>query len=194
MNTNQKGFINIIVIICILLLAGAGLYFGTNKGVSPMPSPTPSPIPSPNPKPNPTPEPVACTQEAMQCPDGSYVSRTGSNCEFAKCPTTPVSADGYIAGHVTIGPFCPVEQEGHPCPVPPYAYTSREAVVYGLDGVTVKTKKHLDTEGNYKIALAPGTYFVQIDPAGIGAGEKKKVSVVSLKTSTVNFDIDTGIR
>jgi hypothetical protein len=30
--------------------------------------------------------PVACTQEAVQCPDGSYVGRTGSNCEFAQCP------------------------------------------------------------------------------------------------------------
>ncbi len=29
---------------------------------------------------------VACTQEAMQCPDGSYVGRTGPNCEFAQCP------------------------------------------------------------------------------------------------------------
>lgn len=27
-----------------------------------------------------------CTQEAKQCPDGSWVSRTGPNCEFAKCP------------------------------------------------------------------------------------------------------------
>ena len=30
--------------------------------------------------------PRACTQEAKQCPDGSYVGRTGKNCEFAKCP------------------------------------------------------------------------------------------------------------
>lgn len=28
----------------------------------------------------------ACSQEAKQCPDGSYVSRTGPNCEFAPCP------------------------------------------------------------------------------------------------------------
>jgi hypothetical protein len=28
----------------------------------------------------------ACTQEAKQCPDGSYVGRTGPNCEFAECP------------------------------------------------------------------------------------------------------------
>ncbi|MEK7643377.1 MAG: thioredoxin family protein [Patescibacteria group bacterium] len=29
---------------------------------------------------------IACPADAMQCPDGSYVSRTGSQCEFAKCP------------------------------------------------------------------------------------------------------------
>lgn len=29
---------------------------------------------------------VACTMEAKLCPDGSYVSRTGPNCEFAPCP------------------------------------------------------------------------------------------------------------
>src|SRR3989344_3159274 len=32
-----------------------------------------------------TPTPQACTQEAKQCPDGSFVSRTGPNCAFAPC-------------------------------------------------------------------------------------------------------------
>lgn len=27
-----------------------------------------------------------CTQDAKQCPDGSYVGRQGPNCEFKKCP------------------------------------------------------------------------------------------------------------
>lgn len=27
-----------------------------------------------------------CTMEARQCPDGSYVARTGPNCTFEKCP------------------------------------------------------------------------------------------------------------
>lgn len=30
--------------------------------------------------------PVACTMEARMCPDGSYVGRTGPNCEFTPCP------------------------------------------------------------------------------------------------------------
>ena len=32
-------------------------------------------------------EPVVCTADAMQCPDGSFVGRTGPNCEFV-CPGT----------------------------------------------------------------------------------------------------------
>lgn len=32
----------------------------------------------------------ACTMEAKLCPDGSYVGRTGPNCEFSPCPT-PIS-------------------------------------------------------------------------------------------------------
>lgn len=32
--------------------------------------------------------PVACTQEAKECPDGSFVSRTGPNCEFSPCPVS----------------------------------------------------------------------------------------------------------
>jgi hypothetical protein len=27
-----------------------------------------------------------CTADAMQCPDGSYVSRSGPQCQFAACP------------------------------------------------------------------------------------------------------------
>jgi len=33
-------------------------------------------------------EPVFCTQDAKLCPDGSYVGRTGPNCEFTVCPAT----------------------------------------------------------------------------------------------------------
>lgn len=30
-----------------------------------------------------------CTMEAMICPDGSSVSRSGDKCEFAACPDAP---------------------------------------------------------------------------------------------------------
>ena len=31
-------------------------------------------------------EPIACTMDAKLCPDGSYVSRHGPDCEFDACP------------------------------------------------------------------------------------------------------------
>ncbi len=34
---------------------------------------------------------IACSQEAKQCPDGSYVGRTGPNCQFAPCPRTTIT-------------------------------------------------------------------------------------------------------
>jgi hypothetical protein len=50
-------------------------------------------------------DPVACTMEAKICPDGSSVSRTGPNCEFAPCPGEP----GYV----------PPPARPKPAPVPP---------------------------------------------------------------------------
>lgn len=43
-------------------------------------------------------EPVACTMDAMMCPDGSYVGRTGPNCEFV-CPDLPEVPDD-IQAHI----------------------------------------------------------------------------------------------
>lgn len=60
------------------------------------PSPT-SVVPSEpgtiEPWPAPGDEPgVACTMEAKQCPDGSYVGRQPPSCQFAPCPTSGAGA------------------------------------------------------------------------------------------------------
>ncbi len=43
-------------------------------------------VTAPPKRPDPKDNPIACTMEAKQCPDGSYVGRTGPNCEFTPCP------------------------------------------------------------------------------------------------------------
>ena len=63
-----------------------------------------------------TPTPVACTMEAMQCSDGSYVSRQGPMCTFATCPSaTPAvpatQIEGCVSGNLfsaTSGRSCTV--------------------------------------------------------------------------------------
>lgn len=101
---------------------------------------------------------------------------------------------GYLTGHISIGPFCPVEREGVPCPIPPGAYSSREVLIYKENGETIVKKVKIDDKGDYKTELEQGNYLVQVRPAGIGEGEKKRANIKSSQTNIVNFDIDTGIR
>ncbi|MBI2053568.1 MAG: Hint domain-containing protein [Candidatus Sungbacteria bacterium] len=69
----HRGIIGLIPIVIIFFLtAGAALYFaGTSLEIVPPPGRVWS---------------GACTEEAMQCPDGSFVGRTGPKCEFMPCP------------------------------------------------------------------------------------------------------------
>jgi len=67
---NKKGFVNIAVIIIFVVIILAGVvYFWLEKEMTSITDPSI----------------VACTEDAMQCPDGSYVGRSGKNCEFV-CP------------------------------------------------------------------------------------------------------------
>ena len=60
---------------------------------TPQQTTTPQETPAPELTPEVTQTPMACTQEAMICPDGSAVGRVGPNCEFAPCPeATPTPA------------------------------------------------------------------------------------------------------
>ena len=60
----QKGLIMWIIVFVLLIVAGFFLW----------------------PKLSQAPGETLCTMEAKLCPDGSYVGRTGPNCEFARCP------------------------------------------------------------------------------------------------------------
>lgn len=44
--------------------------------------------------PPPPPGPIACTADAKQCPDGSYVGRVPPSCEFAPCPSYEIEPTG----------------------------------------------------------------------------------------------------
>lgn len=139
-------------------------------------------------------KPVACTIEAKLCPDGSYVSRQGPNCEFAKCKD--ISTMGTIKGKVGVGPICPVERVGIPCPVPPEAYTSREIILYASDEITIIKSMHFLADGTYSFQVPAGTYVINIPQQGVGGSKDlpKTITVTSGQTVEVDFSIDTGIR
>lgn len=64
-----RGFTtSVILLFIVLFLAVVGVLFMNAKSAS-------------------APAETACTADAMLCPDGTAVGRSGPNCEFAPCPT-----------------------------------------------------------------------------------------------------------
>lgn len=90
MSKEEKGFAFLapLVIIIVLVILGISAYFTfqkakefssqqNNQAQTPAVSQEQNTIQN---------QQTVCTQEAKQCPDGSFVSRTGPNCDFAECP------------------------------------------------------------------------------------------------------------
>lgn len=65
-----------IIIICILAITIGVVYFSSSDGK----------IVDPGDNGGTDNDQVFCTLDAKECPDGSYVGRTGPNCEFTACP------------------------------------------------------------------------------------------------------------
>ena len=105
---------------------------------------------------------------------------------------------GVLTGSVSIGPICPVEQEGVPCPVPPDLYAGVQVVVESLATGRLVAREALDAQGRYRMELPAGSYRVELEHRlGIdrGASERPKIArVEATETTVLDFEIDTGIR
>lgn len=131
---------------------------------------------------------------AFPCPTGYVCKLDGAYPDAGGHCVIP-DGKGTLSGQVTIGPNCPVERVGVPCPPPPEAYALREFSVT-QNGKVIATF-HADMTGNYLISLAPGTYIVTSAKTGIGYMSKDLPATVTIKMgipATLNIDVDTGIR
>jgi hypothetical protein len=93
---------------------------------------------------------------------------------------------------VTIGPQCPVEQMGSPCPDAPYA--ALITVTAHGDDVAEGTS---GSDGRFRIDLEPGTYTVVAgspDGRGIAIGTPVDVVVREDAFAHVDLSVDSGIR
>ncbi len=143
------------------------------------------------------PTPVVCTQEAKQCPDGSYVSRSGPQCQFAACPEVvpkpvPVVSYGYISGVVGVSPVCGIQTDPpRPgCDFGPYQTT---LFFTNTKGVVIKTTS--DVAGKYSIRLPIGTYKVHAQGGDLYPACPVDTTVVvgANKTATNDITCNSGI-
>ena len=99
---------------------------------------------------------------------------------------------GGIEGRVTIGPQCPVVQEGSPCPDAPYA----ARITVTADGDPVEEGRS-DASGAFRIPVAPGEYTVvagPVDGQSIASGTPVRVIVEPGAFTHIDLSVDSGIR
>jgi hypothetical protein len=116
--------------------------------------------------------------------------------EVAGCAQFSGSAElvGYLEGQVKLGPMCPVERNGAPCPVPPEAYAAQEILL--LNKAEVIARVRPDSHGSYRIAIRPGKYVADINRLGVASSGDvpREVEIRAADTTRLDIAIDTGIR
>jgi hypothetical protein len=117
------------------------------------------------------------------------------------CASTGTRADtGILTGKVTVGPLTPVEHVDVTPTLPdPAVFTSRHLLLYAADGMTLIEEIPVHAAGYYgvyNVTLKPGTYVLGYPQQGVGGARGLPATVVidAGKTTTLDVDIDTGIR
>ena len=102
--------------------------------------------------------------------------------------------EGVLEGRVTIGPWTPVEPIGGSHP-PPEVYTSRRIVLEGA--LFQKVGIPMDGTGFFSARVKAGAYSLTMTNCtflGCSRVLPTTVTVKTGETTTVDIDIDTGIR
>ena len=102
--------------------------------------------------------------------------------------------DSGIEGQVLIGPMCPVVQEGTPCPDQPYQATID---VWNADRSQKLRTFETDSEGLFRVPLAPGEYYIDPQPPDTGGPPTPIPQTVTVSANSfvqVTIEYDSGIR
>ena len=109
---------------------------------------------------------------------------------------SPAESGSGIAGVVRLGPQCPVEVEGQPCPDIPapgvrvLIAQQLPGELYGAGDRAAETTT--DTKGRFRVAVPPGAYVVTAE-AGMSC-EFMDAVVAAGAFTVINVPCDTGIR
>lgn len=116
---------------------------------------------------------------------------TGTVTPAAATATLPPNGDTGIEGMVTIGPTCPVERVGSPCPDRPY-----EATIAVLDSAGRQVAEaRSGADGHFLVLLPPGTYTLRPRQSGTPPhAAEVTVTVAAGYMTDVQVAFDSGIR
>ena len=104
---------------------------------------------------------------------------------------------GFVEGHLKIVSAKEVElAEASPSTGTAENYPDYPLVIRSKAGQREVARVTADREGNYRVALPPGDYILDVQGRGRGhvRAKPQPFTVVSNQTVRVDMDIDTGIR
>ena len=114
------------------------------------------------------------------------------------CLASDNAAFGFLEGHLKI--IAPREVEladETPPKVTANNYADYPLIILSQDGKKEIARVSADGNGNYRVALPPGDYVLDVQgrkPKGHLRAKPQRFTVVSNQTVRVDMDIDTGIR
>lgn len=149
---------------------------------------------------SPTPTPISPytqeTSDSSTTPTSAVFQQSQSSGGNPALITPPVIANnnGWIKGRVMIGPSCggPILVDSDNCGDKPY-----ETLITVKDekGEHIITSTNSDSNGEFKVELAPGTYIVIAGNSDkFPASQSQNVKVETNKTSDVSLSLDSGLR
>lgn len=104
---------------------------------------------------------------------------------------SPTPRGSGVEGQVFVGPMCPVEQAGQPCPDQPYQTT---LAVIDRSGTYI-TQIQTDAQGRFQASLVPGEYILHPEsPNGLPFAADQSFTVESGRYTQITIHYDSGIR
>ena len=108
------------------------------------------------------------------------------------------AAPGFVEGHLKITSPREVElANGTPASITAESYAEYPLIILSRDEKKEIARVTADANGNYRLALPPGDYILDVQgrpPKGHVRAKPQRFTVTSNQIVRVDMDIDTGIR
>jgi Carboxypeptidase regulatory-like domain len=112
--------------------------------------------------------------------------------------TINAAQPGFLEGHLKVFPLRDVELADGDASTSATAanYAKYPLIILSQDGKKEIARVTADENGNYRIALPPGEYSLDVQGRGRGhvRAKPQRFTVASNQTVRVDMDIDTGVR
>ena len=132
-----------------------------------------------------------------------FIKKVIAGCICLMLIARTVSSDplppGYLEGHLKIFPLSEVEPaDREKQEVTAETYKEYPLIILSRDKQKEVAQVTADRDGNYRVALPPGDYILDVEgregERGHVRAKPQPFTVVSNQTVRVDMDIDTGIR